>query len=213
MTSSASSAAPPRSTSPLATPAPSLGDLPELRDFIRARRAALAGFMEQGAALALNDDVVIVSPRNDIYVRYLTDNRNVIAELASELYGRTIRAEVALNVSGTDAGSTAAVSSTPSSIAPAPSRPAASSPASVTELSTPPANDAGGSTNGVLPAGVPAAPVNTQAAARQAILSDPVARRIFNEFEARLVEVKPVAARPAETDTPAAKPDPSEEKS
>ena len=33
-------------------------DLPELRDFIRTRRAALAGFMEQGAALALNDDVL-----------------------------------------------------------------------------------------------------------------------------------------------------------
>ena len=50
-------------------------DLPDLRDFIRSRRAALAGFMEQGAALALNGDVLTVIPRNDIYIRYLSDNR------------------------------------------------------------------------------------------------------------------------------------------
>jgi putative DNA primase/helicase len=69
-------------------------DLPELRDFIRSRRAALFGFMEQGAALELNSDVLKVIPRNDIYVRYLTDNRNVIADLASELYGRPIEVVV-----------------------------------------------------------------------------------------------------------------------
>jgi hypothetical protein len=199
--------------SPLATPAPALGDLPELRDFIRSRRAALAGFMEQGAALALNNDVVIVSPRNDIYIRYLTDNRNVIAELASELYGRTIRAEVAANVSGADTVSAAAASSTPSSSAAAPSRPAVSSPAPITESSTPPIDAAGGAANGAPAADVPAAPVSTQAAARQAILSDPIARRIFNEFEARLVEVRQVAARSPEADAPAINPDSSEEKS
>ena len=72
---------------------PDLHDLPELREYIRARRAALAGFMEQGAALALNGDVLRVIPRNDIYIRYLNDNRASIAELASELYGRTLRVE------------------------------------------------------------------------------------------------------------------------
>jgi hypothetical protein len=51
--------------------------------------------MEQGAALKLNGDLLMVTPRNDIYVRYLNDNRNVIADLASELYGRRIKVEVA----------------------------------------------------------------------------------------------------------------------
>ena len=45
-----------------------------LREFIRSRRAALYGFMEQGAALE--------------HVRYLNDNRTVIAELATEFYRR-----------------------------------------------------------------------------------------------------------------------------
>ena len=38
-------------------------ELPELRDFIRGRRAALAGFMEQGAGLALDGDVADASSR------------------------------------------------------------------------------------------------------------------------------------------------------
>lgn len=70
-------------------------DLPGLRDHIRMRRTALAGFMERGAALALDGDVLLVIPRNDIYVRYLADNCRTLAELASELYGRPIRAEIA----------------------------------------------------------------------------------------------------------------------
>ena len=36
-------------------------ELPELRDFIRGRRAALAGFMEQGAGLALDGDLLTVT--------------------------------------------------------------------------------------------------------------------------------------------------------
>jgi DNA polymerase-3 subunit gamma/tau len=78
-------------------PRKSLGgaqDLPELRTFIRDRRAALAGFMEQGAILQLSDDLLAITPRNDIYVRYLNDNRNVIAGLASEMYGRKIHVEM-----------------------------------------------------------------------------------------------------------------------
>ena len=72
-------------------------ELPELRDFIRGRRAALAGFMEQGAGLALDGDLLTVTARNDIYVRYLNDNKLVIAELASEYLGRAIRVELAAN--------------------------------------------------------------------------------------------------------------------
>ena len=41
-----------------------------------ARRAALAGFMEQGAGLALDGDILTVTARNDIYIRYLNDNKN-----------------------------------------------------------------------------------------------------------------------------------------
>ena len=72
-------------------------ELPELRDFIRGRRAALAGFMEQGAGLMLDGDILTVTARNDIYIRYLNDNKNVIAELASEHLGRPIRVELSTN--------------------------------------------------------------------------------------------------------------------
>ena len=72
-------------------------ELPELRDFIRNRRAALAGFMEQGAGLAIDGDLLTVIARNDIYIRYLNDNKAVIAELASEHLGRTIRVELSIN--------------------------------------------------------------------------------------------------------------------
>jgi hypothetical protein len=78
----------------------SADDLPELRDHIRSRRAALAGFMEQGCALALEADLLRVIPRNDIYIRYLSDNRASIGELASEFYGRKLRVEVSLNGAG-----------------------------------------------------------------------------------------------------------------
>ena len=111
---------------PLQQPAPPQGnsDLPELRDFIRSRRAALAGFMEQGATLKLNGEVLSVMPRNDIYVRYLSDNRNVIAELASELYGRRIKAEV-IPFDGADASNGAGAPPSPAvaPIGPSVSRP------------------------------------------------------------------------------------------
>src|SRR5579883_2264114 len=78
----------------LSEPSNVVPDLPDLREFIRSRRAALAGFMEQGAVLRLDDASLTVTPRNDIYVRYLSDNRAVIADLASELYGRRIKVEI-----------------------------------------------------------------------------------------------------------------------
>jgi hypothetical protein len=65
-------------------------ELPEFRDYIRARRAALAGFMEQGASLALHGDALIVSARNEIYIRYLNDNRKIIEEFAAEFFERPI---------------------------------------------------------------------------------------------------------------------------
>src|SRR5712692_3123898 len=183
-------------------------DLPELRDFIRSRRAALFGFMEQGAGLELNGDILIVIPRNDIYVRYLTDNRNVIADLASELYGRRIKAEVTAHRAGAVAASAAT--------APAPSATAPSSGGSATrddsrgaaageDASPSPAETAAAiaAADSAAPsdfdpppdaAGVeapaPRAGASPPADARQAIYSDPVVQRIFNEFEARLVDVR-----------------------
>ena len=94
------SAAPPPARSqaaaspPDAPAAASASNLADLRLHIRSRRAALAGFMEQGAVLGLDGDTLTITPRNDIYVRYLTDNRNVVAELASELYGRRIKVDI-----------------------------------------------------------------------------------------------------------------------
>ena len=96
--------------------APLGADLPELREHIRARRAALAGFMEQGASLALDGDLLRVIPRNDIYIRYLNDNRGSIGELASELYGRKLRVEVSLNGA---AGAVTGGAATPPVTAPA----------------------------------------------------------------------------------------------
>ena len=142
------------------------GNLAELREFIRARRAALAGFMEQGAALQLNGDVLTVTPLNDIYIRYLNDNRNVIAELASELYGRKIRAELApLDKSAADrtdgapaatAPVAVATSSSPTSVGPAPASPPASNPISNSPASNPGANEA-------IPESRPATPADAAA--------------------------------------------------
>ena len=53
--------------------------------------------MEQGAGLVLDGDLLTVTARNDIYVRYLNDNKTVIAELASEHLGRAIRVELSTN--------------------------------------------------------------------------------------------------------------------
>jgi hypothetical protein len=69
-------------------------DLPELRDYIRIHRAALGGFMEQGARLKLIDDMLIVIPRSDIYVRYLRDNLGPISEFASKVYKRPISVQL-----------------------------------------------------------------------------------------------------------------------
>jgi DNA polymerase-3 subunit gamma/tau len=190
------------------------GGLPDLREFIRGRRAALYGFMEQGAALALNGDVLAIIPRNDIYIRYLNDNRGVIADLASELYGRRIRAE--LSPLGTLLTPAAGVSDVPSAVE------ATDTAAGVAAASTATSRDTGGGdaatgvprdasedaqpANGVVdgitsePAGQkPAAgtAAMSQADLRQTVYADPVVRRIFDEFEARLVEVRAQAVAPA----------------
>src|SRR5262249_34106552 len=132
-------------------------DLPAFRDHIRSRRAALAGFMEQGALLAFENGTLTVFPRNDIYVRYLADNRQVIGELATEFFGGAVKVELA----GPGAVPHPAEVSAPS---PQPD-----------DLSTdPPA----------APAQVPPIRTNSSSADERAeIYSDPGMRRIFDAFE------------------------------
>jgi DNA polymerase-3 subunit gamma/tau len=172
-------------------------ELPELRDFIRGRRAALAGFMEQGAGLALDGDLLTVTARNDIYVRYLNDNKLVIAELASEHLGRAIRVELATNGAAklADAGrvtiplggngrtrelpsAAAADTTNKAAIENAQKAIARSKPVESTRETapTPPAM------NARLRAATPEE--------RQAVLADPAVRRVFDTLDARLVELR-----------------------
>jgi DNA polymerase III subunit gamma/tau len=143
-------------------------DLPDLRVHIRSRRAALAGFMEQGALLSLDGDTVIITPRKDIYVRYLNDNRSVMAELASELYGRRIKVEIAAPDEQAQPPSLPQ-SGTAAPQAFAPSQGAASN------------GSAGGGPSG-----------------DGKVAYDPLVRRIFDTLEARLVEVRETVPTPAE---------------
>ena len=167
------------------------GELPDLRDFIRSRRAALAGFMEQGASLKIDGDLLTVTPRSDIYVRYLTDNRSLIGELASELYGRGIRVEMAAA-----SAAAAAISDRPESPigAAAQSSPAKSSPLAAPEVNV----FAEGAAERAAPvSSAPAGSLNTQTQPdpRQKLYADPLVQRIFEEFDARLVQLKTTSIR------------------
>jgi DNA polymerase III subunit gamma/tau len=165
-------------------------ELPDLRDFIRSRRAALAGFMEQGASLKIDGDLLTVIPRSDIYVRYLTDNRNAIGELASELYGRRIKVEMAAGTGpATDATPdrppSPAADTSPTKPAPLSAREVKGSVEVAADERTPTISASSGH-----PAG------QTQSDPRQKLYADPVVRRIFEEFDARLVELKNAPIRP-----------------
>jgi DNA polymerase-3 subunit gamma/tau len=167
------------------------GELPDLRDFIRSRRAALAGFMEQGASLKIDGDLLTVTPRSDIYVRYLTDNRNVIAELASELYGRRIKVEMA-NAGAAATALTERLQSPEGTAA----EPAAAPPTSAD------ARGANVFAQGAADEGAPVSAASTGSVARQTppdarqkLYADPLVQRIFEEFDARLVEVKTTATQ------------------
>ncbi|HLH77746.1 MAG TPA: DNA polymerase III subunit gamma/tau [Candidatus Binataceae bacterium] len=140
--------------------------LPELREHIRARKAALAGFMENGATLRLDDDLLRIIPASSIYVRYLADNRGVIGELAAEFYGRPIRVELApVDASGGDAGIASA----------APASPPEAPTAAPTPASAP---------------GNPATPAADRDTIRKELFADPVVRQILDELEGRLVDVR-----------------------
>jgi hypothetical protein len=178
-------------------------DLPELRDFIRTRRAALAGFMEQGAALTLTDDVLTVNARNDIYIRYLSDNRATIAELSGEFFGRAIRVEVASGgtvvSTATSKAPTGAVAA-PNGIAKPPKPADIEKEPKLTVVVDAPKTEPAPTTP--MPIVEPAAPKSRAGSPedRQAVLQDPDMRRIFDDLEARLVEVRITADGETEPD-------------
>jgi DNA polymerase III subunit gamma/tau len=167
-------------------------ELPDLRDFIRSRRAALAGFMEQGASLKIDGDLLTVTPRSDIYVRYLNDNRNVIGELASELYGRRIKVEMA-GVGATGTATSDRLES-PGGAAPD-SSPAKPAPADAPDVK---ASAEGAAEKGASVSSASAGSLASQAKsdAKQQLYADPLVQRIFEEFDARLVELKTTSIRP-----------------
>jgi DNA polymerase III gamma/tau subunit len=177
-------------------------ELPELRDFIRNKRAALAGFMDQGAGLELDGDVLKIRPRSDIYIRYLSDNRSAIAESASELYGRRITAEVVANgAAATDPYPRvqAQPMRSPTASVAEPARVAAGSESPT--VREPTASDqAAGAATGAIAMNPSGDGRSEREAVRRALYADPVVKRIRDQFEGRLVDVrnKPAArARPA----------------
>ncbi|HLX04745.1 MAG TPA: DNA polymerase III subunit gamma/tau, partial [Candidatus Binatus sp.] len=168
--------------------------LPELRDFIRGRRAALAGFMEQGAGLMLDGDILTVTARNDIYIRYLNDNKNVIAELASEHLGRPIRVELSTNGAPAPAENRTTmplaekVTRELPPAAPAISKPFAAENGRKEMAPSKPIE----SIKEIAPAS-PSIEAARRAATpeeRQAVLADPSVRRVFDTLDARLVELR-----------------------
>ncbi len=172
-------------------------ELPELRDFIRGKRAALAGFMEQGAGLVLDGDILTVAARNDIYIRYLSDNKNVIAELASEHLGRAIRVELSTNGAANPAAArtTTTLASNgltrelpPANSSAPPAQPIAAENAPKKMAPSRPIE----SIREIAPASmsIEAARRVATPEERQAVLADPSVRRVFDTLDARLVELK-----------------------
>ena len=126
--------------------------------------------MEKGAALAVEGDLLTIYPTSDTYVRYLSDNRGVVADLARDFFGQPMKVELA---SG--------------GAAPPPAPEAPSTPAEATSpgiVATRSENGQPHSTEGLIKT------VTSSADERAEIYSDPEMRRIFDAFEARLVEIR-----------------------
>ena len=147
--------------------------------------------MEQGAGLILDGDILTVTARNDIYIRYLSDNKNVIGELASEHLGRAIRVELSTN------GAANSASRPPMPLASnglTRELPNAAASAVVTEnvpkkiVPSRPIE----SIREIAPASKPIEAARRVATPeeRQAVLTDPSVRRVFDTLDARLVELK-----------------------
>jgi hypothetical protein len=150
--------------------------------------------MEQGAGLMLDGDILTVTARNDIYIRYLNDNKNVIAELASEHLGRAIRVELSTNGVAKPAASRTTMPLAESVTRELPSAAAATRNPVAAEngrKETVPSKPIE-SIREIAPAS-PAIEAARRAATpeeRQAVLADPSVRRVFDTLDARLVELK-----------------------
>jgi DNA polymerase-3 subunit gamma/tau len=158
-------------------------ELADFRAHIKAKKAPLAGFMEQGASLGLDGDVLTIRIRNQVYVRYLGDNQKVIGDLASEFYGRKISIVIASNGVVNHAATPAAMPSAAFSSSAEPTLSAAldAAPASI---------------KGATPAGAATGDAEREAT-RKALYADPAFREILDEFQGRLVEVRKKPVRSA----------------
>jgi hypothetical protein len=169
-----------------------VAELPELRNFIRGRRAALAGFMEQGAGLALEGSILTVTARNDIYIRYLTDNRAVIAELASEHLGRPIRVELSnagVAAPRSKSGNPPVATGNPPVASIVAAREISPTPQAVSKVYKPIERSIE-SIREAAPAPAAAPRRVATPEERNAVLTDPAMRRVFDTLDARLVELR-----------------------
>ena len=159
----------------------SMPDLPELREYIRSKKGALAAFMEHGASLALEGDTLVVTARDGIYVRYFNDHLKTFAELASQFYRKPIAARMRTEPSTAGGAPDVAAPGTVSS-------------ANDEDLydeaqtaSTAPANAHAESDAKMRQ--------NNRASRSEALKADPVVRMILDQLDARLVSVRSRAPR------------------
>jgi DNA polymerase-3 subunit gamma/tau len=163
-------------------------DMPELRLHIKSRKAPLAGFMEQSTTLELDGAVLRVRVSKEIYLRYLGDNKNLLAEIASEFYGRRIAVEFADNGSAPRASSSPAQAPSAGSSDPSPREHASASNGS--EVTPAMAAFEAARRTASATAANGENDRNDREEARKALLADPVMRRVFDEFGGRLVDIR-----------------------
>ncbi len=160
-------------------------DLPELRRYIREKAVPLASFMEQSARLRLENDVLIVAAVSDFYAHYFRDKAQLIAELASEYYGRQIRVkvvweeEVASELSQSEVLSSSGLAfeeKSQSAQAPEIARQASGEVEQRVANSSPDQQ-------------------NNRSGRIQALKNDPLVKAIFDQLDARLLNVCPLPTR------------------
>ena len=166
------------------------------RFYSRQARGARRVSWSRARDSILNGDVLTVTARNDIYIRYLSDNKNVIAELASEHFARAIRVELSINGAANSAAavprcrlqSNGLTRELPSAAPATPIQPMVAESAPKKTAPSRPIE----SIREIAPSS-PAIEAARRAATpeeRQAVLADPSVRRVFDTLDARLVELK-----------------------
>jgi DNA polymerase-3 subunit gamma/tau len=146
-------------------------DLPELREHIRARKGALAGFMEHGASLHLEGNMLTLTARSDIYVRYFQDHIKTLAELASDFYQRPIAVRVRGGAPALDTTSAATT-------------------AASRELQPPAHEQAHNVKTALKNIGAGEAGRSDRESKSAALKDDPLVRMIFDQLDARLLGVR-----------------------